>query len=153
MRSAYTPLSPHLSPLRHFSRPTCLTLLLPSSSWYYLSHGANENLPYYTRQWPKEHDLLTFYGLLCVPHQNFLKDFIYLTEKVQERAQAGETAEREREKQAPHRQGSLMWGSIPGPWDHDLSEAIAQPAEPSKRPSPPEFKLQRSWEFHSLVLF
>ena len=28
---------------------------------------------------------------------------------------------KEIEKQAPHWAGSLMWGWIPGPWDHDLS--------------------------------
>ena len=27
--------------------------------------------------------------------------------------------QREREKQALHWAGSLMWGSIPGPWDYD----------------------------------
>ena len=27
-----------------------------------------------------------------------------------------------REKQAPYRAGSPMWGSIPGPWDPDLSQ-------------------------------
>ena len=29
--------------------------------------------------------------------------------------------QREREKQTPLRAGSLTWGSILGPWDHDLS--------------------------------
>jgi len=29
--------------------------------------------------------------------------------------------QREREKQAPRRAGSLMRGLIAGPWDHDLS--------------------------------
>ena len=29
--------------------------------------------------------------------------------------------EEEREKQTPHRAGSLMWSWIPKPWDPDLS--------------------------------
>jgi len=28
----------------------------------------------------------------------------------------------EREKQVPHGAGSPMWGSVSGPWDHDLSQ-------------------------------
>ena len=47
----------------------------------------------------------------------FLKDFIYLTERESERTQAGGAAEGEGE--APHWAGSLTWGSIPGPWDHE----------------------------------
>ena len=30
--------------------------------------------------------------------------------------------QRGKEKQASHRAESLTWGSIPGPWDHDLSQ-------------------------------
>ena len=33
----------------------------------------------------------------------------------------GSCRQRERKKQACCWAGSLMWGSIPGPWDHDLS--------------------------------
>ena len=51
--------------------------------------------------------------------QFFKKDFIYLIESEQERKQ--KQGQREREKQAPHWAESLMWGLIPGPWDHDLS--------------------------------
>jgi len=36
-------------------------------------------------------------------------------------AQAGGGKQRERERQAPRWAGSPTWGSIPGPWDHDLS--------------------------------
>ena len=49
---------------------------------------------------------------------------------------------REREienpKQAPHSSQSLVWGSIPQPWDHDLSwnrESEAQPTERPRHPS------------------
>ena len=31
-------------------------------------------------------------------------------------------AEGQREKQVLYGAGSWMWGSIPGPWDHDLSQ-------------------------------
>ena len=47
----------------------------------------------------------------------FFKDFIYLFDKEGER----DYKQAEREKQASHPAGSPMWGSIPGPWDHDLS--------------------------------
>ena len=33
-----------------------------------------------------------------------------------------EREQRERENQTPHWVGSLTWDSIPGPWDHDLSQ-------------------------------
>jgi len=33
----------------------------------------------------------------------------------------GSSRQRKREKQAPCSAGSPMWGSIPGPRDHDLS--------------------------------
>jgi len=52
----------------------------------------------------------------------FFKDFIYLFDRERELARAGTQARVwEREKQASGRAGSLMRGSIPGPWDHDLS--------------------------------
>ena len=56
-------------------------------------------------------------------------------------------SERERERRGAKREGILsslhtqrgarMWGSIPQPWDHDLSrnqESDAQPTEPPRRP-------------------
>jgi len=45
---------------------------------------------------------------------------IYLRESA--RAQAGG-----REEQAPRGAGSLMWGPIPKPWDHDLNYPGAPP--------------------------
>ena len=45
--------------------------------------------------------------------------FIYLTER--KRSQVGREAGRERGKQTPCWAESQIWGSIPGPWDHDLS--------------------------------
>ena len=57
---------------------------------------------------------------------SFLKRFyLFEREKKRERMHCGEARhrgrEREREKQSPCSAGSLMWGSIPGPWDHDLN--------------------------------
>ena len=51
----------------------------------------------------------------------FFKDFIYLFQRKREREYMREhkQGERQREEQTPH---SAMWGSIPGPWDHDLSQ-------------------------------
>lgn len=37
------------------------------------------------------------------------------------KAEAG-GGEREREKQASRRAGTLMQGSVPGPWDHELGQ-------------------------------
>ena len=45
------------------------------------------------------------------------KYFIYLLEREHERAQAEEG-----ENQASHQAGILMQGSIPGLWEHDLSQ-------------------------------
>ena len=59
---------------------------------------------------------------------NFLKNFIYLTE------QAGGVAEGEREAGSLAEQGaSQTRGSIPGPWDHDLSgrQKLNQLSHPS----------------------
>ena len=51
----------------------------------------------------------------------FFKDFIYLFDR--QRSQVGREAGRERGgKQAPHGAEGPMRGSIPGPWDHDLSQ-------------------------------
>ena len=52
--------------------------------------------------------------------------FIYLTERERAREHklglsGAEEQQRELEKRAPHRAGSPLQGSIPGPWDHDLS--------------------------------
>ena len=46
--------------------------------------------------------------------------FICLTERVREHKQGEQ--QREREKQAPHWAKSPMRDSIPGPWNHDLSQ-------------------------------
>ena len=43
--------------------------------------------------------------------------FIYLRERTGARGNGGE-----KEKQAPHWAESPTWGSIPGLWDHDLSQ-------------------------------
>ena len=64
----------------------------------------------------------------------FVKSFIflrfYLLIREGERAQVGEAAEAEGEA------GSLLWGSVPGPQDHDLSlKADAQLTEPPRYPS------------------
>ena len=40
------------------------------------------------------------------------------------------------EKETPHWAESLMWGSIPGPWDHDLSQK--QTLNPLIHPGAPE---------------
>ena len=51
----------------------------------------------------------------------FLKiSFIHLREREIEIVTKIVQVEGKRKKQAPYRGGSLMWGSIPGPWDHDL---------------------------------
>ena len=67
----------------------------------------------------------------------FLKDFIYLFD----RAQAGVSGRwREWEKQAPHCAGSPTWGSIPGPWYHDLS--WSRHLTDSHSGTPPNFLVQ-----------
>ena len=47
--------------------------------------------------------------------------FIYLTERETQRESEHKQGKWERENQASRWAGSLMWGSIPEPWDHDLS--------------------------------
>ena len=52
--------------------------------------------------------------------------------------------EREREKQTPCWAGSPMWGSIPDPWDHDLSQRqmlnhLSHPGAPFKANSMNDF--------------
>ena len=69
-----------------------------------------------------------------------LLTFIYLRERGRERQRnrasewsRGREREKENLKQAPPSGRSLMQGSIPQPWDHDLSqnqELGAQPTEP-----------------------
>jgi len=58
----------------------------------------------------------------------FFLRFIYLRGREREREDmhtlAGERAEGQRKKQTPHWAGSETLGSIPGPWDHDLSREI-----------------------------
>ena len=53
----------------------------------------------------------------------FLKDFIYLFDRERDSQQEREhkQGEWERKKQAPRGAGNLIWGLIPGPWDHALS--------------------------------
>lgn len=51
----------------------------------------------------------------------FLKDFIYLWKRVQAHENEHKSGEGLREMQTPHWAGSLMWDSIPGPWNHDLN--------------------------------
>ena len=44
---------------------------------------------------------------------------------------------RKNPKQIPHWAQSLRWGSIPGPWDHNLSqnqETVSQPPKPHRYP-------------------
>ena len=76
--------------------------------------------------------LLVSLSILCkvlkiIVHHRFVwvffKKILYisLTERVS--PSRGSGRQREREKQAPHGAGSpMMWDSIPGPWDHDLSQ-------------------------------
>ena len=61
--------------------------------------------------------LMYGFGLVCFCFKDFI---IYLTEREREGegAQARGAAEGE-EKQSI---GSPTWGSIPGPWDHDLGQ-------------------------------
>ena len=71
------------------------------------------------------------YGTLCEggPHTCFFflfssfQDFIYLSDREGESTRA----EGERERQAFHRAGSLMWGLIPELWDHDPSWRQSHP--------------------------
>ncbi|XP_064428143.1 protein dpy-30 homolog isoform X1 [Mirounga angustirostris] len=51
------------------------------------------------------------------------KERFYLFFNRERDSEKGNTSggEREGEKQASRRAGSQMWGSIPGPWDHDPS--------------------------------
>ena len=69
--------------------------------------------------------------------QNIL--FIYLTERERERERTsrGNSRQREREKQASCWARNPMWGWIPGPRDHDLSQRqtlnrLSQPGAPQK---------------------
>ena len=51
----------------------------------------------------------------------FFKDFIYLFDRDSQQEREHKQGEWERKKQALSGAGSPMWGSIPGPWDHDPS--------------------------------
>ena len=52
----------------------------------------------------------------------FLRFYLFDREHERESEhKQGEWQQRQREKQAPPEAGSPMWGSIPGPRDHDLS--------------------------------
>ena len=50
--------------------------------------------------------------------------FLFLFDREREREGTSRQSgrQKEREKQAPHWGGSLMQGSVPGLWDHDLSQ-------------------------------
>ena len=61
------------------------------------------------------------------------KDFICLFERERDRLITSR-GEGQRQRQTPHQAGSLMWGSIPGPRDHDLSSRQTQPSEPCRHP-------------------
>ena len=63
-------------------------------------------------------ELNNFHCALKKKKQKLFFKILFEIESKQERAGAGEQRE---EKQAPHWAGSRMWGSIPGPQDHDLS--------------------------------
>ena len=58
--------------------------------------------------------------------------FIYLTER--EHKQGEQQREGEREAGSPLNAGSLMWGLIPEPWDHDLSQKQTLKTEPPTHP-------------------
>ena len=72
-------------------KPFCSTLLTPSNS--------------------------LIFNLLDI----FFKRFIYLFQRECPPACEWGEGQREGDKQTPHWVWSPMWGSIPGPWDHDLS--------------------------------
>ena len=57
--------------------------------------------------------------------------------------------QRERKKQTPRWVGSLTWGSIPKPWDHDLSWCLADWA--TQVPLDMHFK-KYYWAKHAWVL-
>ena len=59
------------------------------------------------------------YWLIQVPQIFFLK-IIFIWEKENEHEQ-GEGHQKKRSKQTPHWAMTSTWGSIPEPWDHDLS--------------------------------
>ena len=66
-----------------------------------------------------EEPLLVMEG--CASTDSGLIFFMILFIYLREREKVREHGQREGEKQAPHWEGSLTWGSITGPWDHDLS--------------------------------
>ena len=71
------------------------------------------------RSWPElKAEALTHWATQVPLYICFLKFlFIYLTESTSRQSDR----QREREKQAFRWARSLMWDSIPGPWNHDLS--------------------------------
>ena len=69
-----------------------------------------------------------------VPGFCFLKDFIFLTQRARVRTQVGRAAGRGKGKGKLRWSGSLMWGSILGPQDHDLSQR--QMLNPLSHPVP-----------------
>ena len=76
----------------------------------------------YEEQW----EMNMWYG----PHEQkekqavyfiFFLKILFIWQRETQRGREHKEGEREREKQASHRAGSPMRGSIPGPWAHDLS--------------------------------
>ena len=76
----------------------------------------------------------------------FFKIF-YLSERERESTNMGK-GQREREKQTPPRSRKPMYGSIPGPWDHDLSwrQTLNQLSHPG---TPPNAFLIMFWMLQS----
>ena len=74
---------------------------------------------------PQYHDLRQRQTLNQLSHPGvplfFLRIFIWDWVKERKNRWAGWTGEQE-EKHTPHWAGNLMWDSISGPWDHDLSK-------------------------------
>ena len=84
----------------------------------------------------------------------YLVSYFGRRERVHTWAQAGGGVEGEGEGQADSKlRGSLTWGSISRPWDHDLSlnqEPDAQPTKPPRRPTDVHiFNVNMCWCLHS----
>ena len=68
--------------------------------------------------WDKAYEEIRQATRQHVPWNPCFKYFIYLRERVSMDEVEGQ---RERDKQTPRCAGSLMQGSVLGPWDHDSS--------------------------------
>ena len=88
------------------------------------------------RSWPElKAEALTHCATQVPRRSTFLKIlFIYLRER--KRDSSSRKSSRQREKQAPHWAESPMRGSIPGPWDHDLSRRQMLNWQIPRRPWP-----------------